>query len=185
MNDEYTNKLVDILTDVENWPALRLSDDFSGIIQEVHREISSDSTAGKIAIILVEHQIVHEAILNLTRLSHLYIQGEIWPIIYKPTFPKKEDKMMTGELITYYQSNCIEARYKDDVCRIAKELNNIRNKIAHNLSGKNNTIIRREFNRYRKRFLEFIEKNDACEDYLVSILSDLTKRVEFKEFRSV
>jgi hypothetical protein len=181
MSDTYTNDLAKRLVDTKQWTLSPPGDDFLQLARSVKNDTKSETVSSKIAIILVHHQIMHELTKNLIYMATLYIQGEIWPTELSPSYDNNDEKM-TGWYIGYLRDHCIEFKHKDDYLKTAARLNAIRNKVAHDLTGKNEVIIGRSYSEFEKLFSELYAHHEKCENGLLNLLTDLTKRVDFEEF---
>jgi hypothetical protein len=162
------------------WVSLEISDGFEKLADRVKNEVGSDSISGKIAYIFIQHQIMHEVTKSLIKLSNLYVQGEIWPIVFNPAYDEGEDKM-TGWYIDYFVKHCIECKSKKEYVEKAKRLNQIRNKVAHNLTGKNEVIVERSFDEFEELYIQASKLASVCIHDVIRMLNDLVHRVDFEE----
>lgn len=180
-NDEYTKKLIDVLLDKRQWPSVSFSEDFEELSLSVQNQPNTTNVSGKIAAIFVLHQIVHEMTKCLIKLSNLYVQGEIWPTKYNIAFDKDQEKM-TGWYLTYYSDSCITHKNKKQFLRHAKEVNRLRNEVAHNITGKNKSIIENTYKKFNNEFYLTTEAFLICENDAFERLVELTDRVDFNFF---
>lgn len=180
-HDSYTDALVDILVNPDKWPQLVMSNDFDELARDVNNDVGSGTTSAKIASIFVKHQLIHEMTKSLISMCNLYVQGEIWPAVFKPAVDKNQDQM-TGWYLSYFKDSCIELHGKSDFLQYASELNRLRNKVAHNLTGKNNVVISETYASFSTNFERAIRSFVSCEQDILWRLKDLTKRVDFNEF---
>lgn len=88
---------------------------------------------------------------------------------------------MTGWYISYYEDHCIGCKGKAELLKEAKKVNNIRNKVAHNLSGKNEVVIRSSYQTFGLTYDRVLEFADQCEQDMTRLLEDLNARVEWNE----
>lgn len=181
MDNNYTDNLVKRLTDATQWAQPLPSEEFLHLAQSVKNDVISNTVSSKIAVILVHHQIMHELTKNLIHMSTLYIQGEIWPTKLDPPYDNNDEKM-TGWYLNYLKDHCIDFKHKDEYLVLALRLNKLRNKVAHELTGKNEVVIDRSYNEFTKLFSELHTHYEQCEEWLFHLLDDLTKRVDFEEF---
>lgn len=178
--DDYSLNLIDRLSNPRKWYKSALDSDFIKLTAKVNKELRSDTISGKIASIFIQHQIMHEIIKDLIGLATLYVQGEIWPAVFQPPFDGGKDKM-TGWYISYYEDHCIGCKGKAELLKEAKKVNNIRNKVAHNLSGKNEVVIRSSYQTFGLTYDRVLEFADQCEQDMTRLLEDLNARVEWNE----
>jgi hypothetical protein len=181
MSDDYTKTLVRKLSARDDWSVLALSEEFKRLIEQIGRDVKADSVSGKIATILIQHQIMHEFVKKLIETSNLYVQGEIWPSVYEPAYDNNKEQM-TGWYIDYFEKHCISVKGKSDFIRESKRLNEIRNKVAHNLIGKNDVIINQSYTRCGELLTKVGRNYAVCMAEMMKLLVDLTKRVDFTEF---
>ncbi|OYX42422.1 hypothetical protein B7Y94_03510 [Candidatus Saccharibacteria bacterium 32-49-12] len=180
-HDSYTNKLVETLVNPDKWPQLVMSDEFNELAKEVNKDVGSGTTSAKIASIFVKHQLIHEMTKSLISMCNLYVQGEIWPTVYKPAVDKNQDQM-TGWYLSYFRDSCVYLDGKDNFLSVAFELNRLRNKVAHNLTGKNGVVISETHSRFSSNFEKAVSNFVTCEQDILWRLKDLTNRVDFEEF---
>ena len=181
MTDSYDRNLKELLLDKNKWMPKDFTEDFRILLSQIEKDVSSDSISGKIASIFIRHQIIHEITKDLIKLSHLYLQAEIWPTKFVPKYDDGKERM-TGWYIDYYEGSCIECKSKDTFVREVKSLNRIRNKVAHNITGKNEVVINSSYKQFSKHFNKAIYCfNDECLPYLLWKLDDLTSTVDFKQ----
>lgn len=179
--DAYTQTLVEILISRDKWPELSFTDEFDRLSLDVVEEIGTGTVSAKMASIFINHQIVHEMLKNLIAKCNLYIQGEIWPVVYRPKFDSGDEKM-TGWYISYFNDSCIDLKAKADFIKYTSELNRLRNKVAHNLTGKNNSIISETHRQFMATFSKAVVAYAECESEVLRYLTDLTNRVDFSDF---
>jgi hypothetical protein len=181
--DAYTAKLIDKLTDTTRWGVQVMTNDSMFLIQQINNDLKNSTVSSRIAIMLVQHQVMHEMTKDMIELSNLYIQGEIWPTVYRPVYDRGEERM-TGWYLAYFKNNCIESKGKDAYINKARRLNEIRNKVAHNILGKNAAIINQSFEEFQSLFTEVNAQYVECANNIIWRLSDLTKRVDFTDFKT-
>jgi hypothetical protein len=180
MSDAYDKDLLNKFTN-SSWILDDFSDDFMKMIRQAEKDVSTNSTSGKIASILLKHQAIHEMTKDLINLSHTYLQGEIWPTRISPKYDGGKEKM-TYWYIEYYENNCIGCNGKTDFIKEVKIINDIRNKVAHNLAGKNDAMVNDSYLKFESHFAKAISHyNDECYVALVDLLTDLNRRVDFSD----
>lgn len=184
MNDDYTDELVKKVTDEKLWPLFKGTDGFDDLAKAVKADVSTESVSGKIAQMFVYHQIVHELTKILIEMSLLYVQAEIWPTEFNPAYDNGKSKM-TYWYITYYEEHCIENVDKEKYIQLAKRLNEIRNKVAHNLTGKNVVEINRSFNEFSRLYDSLIESYDKCDAHLTQKMHEISQRLDWDDFLSI
>lgn len=182
MSESYSTNLIEKLINEDGWWPEEFTDDFTSLIDRVSDEVAQDSVIGKIAAILIKHQALHQMTKDLIDLSHLYVQGELWPTEFKPSYDGGHDKM-SGWYLNYYSSHCVDCKGKESYLRHAKRVNAIRNAVAHNLTGKNDSVINKSYIEFEDEFTKAVcAYNDMCIVDLMWRLRDLNQRVDFKDF---
>lgn len=180
MDDAYSKDLIKKLNDVEQWIPNPPSDEFLRLSQSVTDESQLNTVSSKIAVILVHHQIMHELTKTLIHLSTLLVQGELWPTKFTPLLDGGKEKM-TGWYLEYLKNNCInfESNNKDKYLEVAMRLNSLRNKVTHELTGKNEVIIGQTYREFERLYERLQSHYLECENWLLYKLQDLTIRVDF------
>ncbi len=177
--DPYDRELLGKLINYERWPFLDLSEGFNNISARIQDELPANTLSGQIASIFVWHQIGHEMTKSLIKLCLFYVQGEIWPTKFNPKFDGGKDKH-TEWYLQYLQDNCMEFTGKLEYLESIRELNRLRNAIAHKLTEKNESIVEQTYLRSNALYESIVTKFTLSNRDLNSRLIDLTKRVDFK-----
>lgn len=178
MNDVYKKELISKLSDENSWWPKEFSDDFTSFIVRVDKQADQDSIINKISSIFIKQQATHQMVKDLISLSQLYVQGELFPTKFEPSFDGGKEQM-SGWYVGYYESHCIDCDGKDAFLKHVKQINKIRNDVAHKLLGKNDSMIGRSYKKFEVEFTEAVcIYNDRCIVDLMSHLRELNKRLE-------
>lgn len=180
MTDNYTSELAKQITDVKHWNMTPYSTDYIMLIKSIDEEIKVKSISAKIASILIKTQIMQDMTKHLINLSTIYIKAELWPTMFEPAYDNGKEQM-NGWYIDYFEKYCITFENKDSFIKNAKEINRIRNKVAHNIVGKNTEIINETYKKCEKLAIELIKDYSKCVKILVTDLIDVSERVDFHE----
>lgn len=181
----YNTKLLRKLANAEKWWDEIGEDDgeLNKLYTQLAKDIEADSVSGKIALILLQHQLFHELLRELISVSTLYVQAEIWPTRFEPSYDAGKDRT-TGWYVTYYAEHCIDCKGKTEFIAAMWDMNKIRNKVAHKLIGKNDSIVNQSYKDFIKVSATVLDTYSICADDLHSKLVDLTKRADFEELLS-
>ena len=150
---------------------------------QIAKDIKDNSISGKIALIMLQHQLFHELLKELISISIFYLQCEIWPTKYEPIYDKREEKT-TGWYIDYFENYCIDCSGKLELIKTIKNINRIRNKVAHNLIGKNELIINRSYSEFINYSNLFLDELNQCARDINMKLEDLGKRMDLESLIS-
>jgi len=182
MNKNYDRQLLDKLKN-KSWVPKDFTKDFVELSEKIDEE-GAQTVSGKIATVFIQHQILHQFTIDLAKASIFYMQGELWPVKFSPSFDKGKEEM-TDWYIKYLKSNCIDFAGKEDFIREVIAVNRLRNKIAHNLASKNEVVINESYLEVRTHFQSAVNSYiENCMKDLSNNIRDLSKRVNFDEIIS-
>ena len=176
-NTEYHTQLITKILNEKQWPNI---DSFLivKLLRIANNAFIKNTVEGRLSAILIYHQIVEEFLINLLKLSNLYIQAEIWP---NRLYLKVSEKLMFGQIIREHEKT-IDFESKDKLLAQCSLFNQTRNKYVHKLlKFKNNEEIILEAEKIKDDFNEIIELYLKGSTHLSWILDDLKKRVDWKD----
>jgi hypothetical protein len=105
MSEPYHLRLAAKLQNDTSWTSSTMTGGFIALAYDVEREVNLSSVASKIAVIFVHHQILHEILLDQIKLSILYVQAKVWPVIYEPVIDRGRDMTTVWYLSYFRESN--------------------------------------------------------------------------------
>lgn len=176
---KYDNELIDKISNERQWPNI---DSFLivKLMRIANNAFNKKSVEGRLSSVLIYHQIVEEFLINLLKLSNLYIQAEIWPNRLKL---KVSEKLMFGQIIKEHEKT-VDFEAKDELLSKCSKFNQTRIKYVHRLlKFKTNEQIISEAEKIKDDFHEITELYLKGSQYLEWILGDLKERVDWKELK--
>ena len=129
MNDNYDKDLIGKISNSKNWPGITNAPYIIHLLRIANKQIENRTVEGVLSSTLIYQQVMEELILNLLKMSHLYVQAEIWPT--RINFPIK-NKMMFGQLLDAHKLS-INFDKKEELIKEAREFNELRIKFVHKL----------------------------------------------------
>jgi hypothetical protein len=184
MPDQYHSRLAERLQNDTSWTSTDMTGGFIAMAYNIEHEVSFGSVASKIAVIFVHHQILHELLIDQIKLSILYVQAKVWPVAYEPVFDRGKDRT-TGWYIEYFKDNNIKFAFKDEFVAKLERLNTLRNKVAHKLKDKNETIISASYDEFEALFDEASSLADSCETELRRLINEHIQTIDFRQLTEV
>lgn len=179
LNDESYNKsIISKMSNEENWPKINNIDLVRKLIEIADKQFANKSLEGYLSSILIYHQVVEELLINLLKLSNLYVQAEIWPTKLDL---KIKDKLMFGQILEEHKRS-INFDKKEQLLKECNDFNKIRIKFVHHLlKFKNESEIESEAKFVQEKFKIILDLYFEGNAFIEWLLSDLQKRVDWDE----
>ena len=173
----YDAELIDKISNKNNWPNI---DSFLivRLMRIANNAFNKETVDGKLSSVLIYHQIVEEFLINLLKLSNLYIQAEIWP---NRLNLKVGNSLMFGQILREHEKT-VDFDSKDELLLKCNSFNQTRIKYVHELlKFKNDDEIISAAKKIKDEFNEITELYFKGATFLEWILEDLKKRVDWKD----
>ncbi len=175
----YAEAIIARIKDPDKWPAhLRgeLLDDLNEIADDA---FSKGTIEGYLASILIYIQITEELVNVLLESCEFFIQLGIFPTELQF---KHGEKRMFGQILNDLE-NTISFKDKDILISKCKQLNNLRNKLVHNLT-KHTSIedIKRQSSKIKEIFDSIFEIYDEVYDGFRGDFSHLMRNGDWDEW---
>ena len=178
-DDKYDLEVLGKISDEKNWPRLDNIETIKKLLSIADKQYESKTIEGFLSSILIYQQVIEEYLINLLKLSNLYIQAEIWPV--KITL-KIQEKLMFGKLIELHKRT-IDFDEKTNLLNECKQFNGKRNKFVHCLlKFKTEKEMFRDASQIKKSFELITDFYFNGYGFLEWKLADLKKRVDWNEF---
>ena len=176
--ESYDQELLRKIANYKDWPGIENTDLIIQLMRLVNKQFDKRSIEGVLASVLIYQQIIEEYLINLMKMSHLYVKGEIWPS--RINFPIKK-KMMFGDILDSHKLT-IDFDKKNVLLEKCREFNEIRIKFVHKLFQFDTTqeLIKASEN-LQKKFREIGYLFWEGRSYLEWQLSDLNNRVDWEQ----
>lgn len=176
--NKYDKELIGKISNTKNWPGITNVPFILHLLQIANKQIKNKTVEGVLSATLIYQQVMEELILNLLKVSHLYVQAEIWPS--RINFPINK-KMMFGQLLDAHKLS-IDFDMKQELIKEAKEFNELRVKFVHKLVHTKgpSEIIDSADDVYTK-FQTILDLFYQAREHLDRKLHDLYSRVDFND----
>ncbi|MFY0645006.1 MAG: hypothetical protein JXR19_11110 [Bacteroidia bacterium] len=176
---KYDHELIDKISNEVQWPNID-SSLIVKLMQIASNAFHKNSVEGRLSSVLIYHQIVEEFLLNLVKLSNLYVQAEIWP---NRLYLKIDDKLMFGQILKEHEKT-IDFERKEELLLKCSKFNQTRIKYVHKLlKFKTNEQIISEAGKIHDDFHEITELYLEASEFFQWLLGDLKERVAWKEMK--
>ncbi|MBE0391493.1 hypothetical protein [Flavobacterium sp. PL002] len=176
INDHYDKYIFDKMSDENEWPEIENTKLIGEFIKIANKQFSNNNIEGYLSSTLIFHQIIEELLINLLKLSNLYIQAEIWPTKLNL---KIKEKLMFGEIIREHDRS-IKFDKKTELIDECRKFNEIRIKFVHNLlKFKNETEVKTKAKSIQEKFRLIIDLYFEGREHIEYLLFDLQKRIDW------
>lgn len=179
MNNDYDRELLSKISNKKHWPGLTNAPLIVHLLSVANKQITNNTLEGVLSATLIYQQVMEDLLLNLLKMSHLYVQGEIWPS--QISFPINK-KLMFGQLLDQHKLS-IDFDQKDLLISTARNFNQMRVKIVHKIvQSKGPNEIVTLAGKIHSDFHKFLDLFYTSRAFLDWKLEDLSNRVDWKGF---
>jgi hypothetical protein len=180
--DDYDDNLLQQIEDDSVWPNLfrpEFLTELSVVADTIHKQ---NTIEGRLASVIIYHQITEEFIKVMIRYSVFVIQVAIWPTKYDFKF---KDEMMFGQLLSIFK-NTIYFNNKDSFIKECETLNKSRIDMVHNLTRKTSlSDVKTLTDNIQSNFYNIVKYYNESIEYYVEHLRDYKSNINWKSLSKV
>lgn len=146
--------------DSENWPSISYPENLEIINDMADNSFALGTFERRFASMLMYHQIIEAMCMHLIDDCHFFIQLSIYPTIIEFKLPEKR---MLGFYIDELR-NSIDFSNKNDFIQKVINFNSMRNKIVHEMTRENYSMLGTKLSSIKARFDEIFDLYDNIQD---------------------
>jgi hypothetical protein len=177
-SDKYDKEIIGKISNEEQWPKIDNTELIFKLLEIADKQHKSQTIEGLLSSLLIYQQIVEEYLINLLKLSNLYIQAEVWPTRLNLRI---KNKLMFGQLLQEH-NRTIDFDKKAELLNECREFNETRIKFVHHLLKFNTQQeIIDEAKESMDKFDKISNLYNEGKAHVEWLLTDLQERVNWRD----